>query len=268
MVPDQGRRLVRIDWGTVAAVAGLATASLVVAAAAGCSSTQFYNEGPGQPIDRAGGAVPIGMVGVCKRPFTRRPPLVNPSLWDHAKTCKADTPKNFVRLGYGHENAPEAERKIGRMMEALREGPKEQGGNTTVLGMLRSIRSEGENDAWLKDRINRESARTTPCDFTYLLNTMEGEAQRTKNGDRCAVYAYDQVDRKEVCLFDTQVEEAVWITSAWACVTQTGVIGKGESCHKMCAYDDYCSRQVSCVAPDVDLALCALGVCLPEAELF
>lgn len=260
------KRTESVDWGTRVAISGLGIAGLVALAIGGCSSTQFYNEGPGQPIDRAGGAVPIGMVGVCKRPFTRRPPIVNGALWDHAKTCKSTTPRNFIRLGYGHDASPEAQRKIERMMDALREGPKEQGGNTTVLATLRAIRSEGESDAWLKDRINRDSARSTPCDFTYLLNTTEGESQRLKNGDRCAVYAYDQTDRKEVCLFDTEVQEAVWLTGAWACVTETGVIGKGESCHKLCAYDDYCARQVSCAAPDVDLTLCALGVCLPEAE--
>jgi hypothetical protein len=248
------------------AIAGLFVSAMSGATAVGCQSTQFYNEGPGQPNDRAGGAVPIGMVGVCKRPFTRRPPIVNPSLWEHAKLCKSDTPKSYVRLGFGHENAPEAQRKMDRMMEALRAGTNEDSGNTTVLAMLRTIRADGENDVWLKDRVNRESARIEPCDFTYLLNTMEGQSERLKNGDRCAVYAYDQTDRREVCLFDTQVEEAVWLTSAWACVTQTGVIGKGESCHKLCAYDDYCSRQTSCVAPDIDLTLCAMGVCLPEAD--
>jgi hypothetical protein len=260
------KRTVRIDTGTVLALGALGAASFVVAAMAGCSSTEFHNEGPGQPYDRASGAVPVGTVGVCKRPFTKRPPLVNPVLWEHAKVCKTDTPKSFVRLGYGHETNTEAERKIERMMEALREGPKTEGGNTTVLAMLRQIRSEGENDKWLRDRIQRESARTEPCDFSYFLNTMEGQAQRLKNGDRCAVYAYDQVDKQEVCLFDTKVEEAVWLTSAWACTTDRGVVGKGESCHKLCAFDDYCTRQASCTAPDIDLALCALGVCVPTPE--
>ncbi len=260
------KRTVRIDTGTVLALGALGAASFVVAGMAGCSSTEFHNEGPGQPYDRASGAVPVGTVGVCKRPFTKRPPLVNPVLWEHAKVCKTDTPKSFVRLGYGHETNTEAERKIERMMEALREGPKTEGGNTTVLAMLRQIRSEGENDKWLRDRIQRESARTEPCDFSYFLNTMEGQAQRLKNGDRCAVYAYDQVDKQEVCLFDTKVEEAVWLTSAWACTTDRGVVGKGESCHKLCAFDDYCTRQASCTAPDIDLALCALGVCVPTPE--
>lgn len=255
-----------IDRGTAWAIGALAASSFAAASMVGCSSTEFYNEGPGQPFDRAGGAVPIGMVGVCKRPFTQRPPIVNEALWNHAKVCKSDTPKEFVRLGYGHDKAPEATRKIERMMEALKEGPKEQGGNTTVLSMLRAIRAEGENDKWLRDRVTRESTRTSVCDFTYLLNTMEAESSKLRGGDRCVVYAYDQVDRKETCLFDTQVEEAVWLTSAWACVTRTGSIGKGESCHKLCAYDDYCARQVSCAAPDVDLALCALGVCLPEPD--
>lgn len=264
---EQGKtRTVTIHQGLLFALSGLTTASFVAAALAGCASTQFHKEGPGQPDDKMFGAVPIGMVGVCKRPFTQRPPIVNATLWEHAKACRNDTPKEFLRLGYGHENAPEATRKVERMMEALREGPKSDGGNTAVLTMLRSIRAEGLSDKYLNNRVSRESARTTACDFTYLLNTMESESSRLKNGDHCAVYAYDQVDRREVCLFDTQVHEAVWLTSAWACMTRTGTMGKGESCHRLCAFDDYCARQVSCAQPDVDLALCALGVCTPEPE--
>jgi hypothetical protein len=32
----------------------------------------------------------------------------------------------------------------------------------------------------------------------------------------------------------------------------------------MCSYDDYCAKQVSYVAPDIELFLCALGVRIPE----
>ncbi len=257
-------KTVLIGRKTALSLCALGALSLAASAAVGCSSTVYPREGPGQPHDKAFGAVPVGMVGVCKRPQTLKPPIVNPVLWEHAKLCRSDTPKEYLRLGYGHSNAPQAKIKVDRMMEALREGPKENGGNTTVLTMLRTIRSEGLNDPWLKDRVNRESTRTTACDFTYLLNTMEDESAALKNGDRCAVYAYDQVDRQEVCLFDTQVQEAVWYTSAWACMTNTGVVGKGESCHRLCDYDDYCSRQVSCAQNDFDLGLCALGVCTPE----
>lgn len=260
------KKPVRLQKRSVYVMGALSTCSFVLSWVAGCASTQFHKEGPGQPDDKAYGAVPIGMVGVCKRPFTQRPPIVSPQLWEHAKVCKADTPKEFLRLGYGHENAIEDKRKVDRMMGALREGPRTEGGNTTVLTMLRSIRSEGLKDKYLNNRVSRESTRTAACDFTYLLNTMEGEAARLKGGDTCAVYAYDQIDRKEVCLFDTEVHEAVWLTSAWACMTRTGNVGKGESCHKLCSYDDYCSRQVSCAQPDIDLALCALGVCTPEPE--
>jgi hypothetical protein len=258
-------RAIRIERKTALALGGLAAFSLAISAAVGCASTEFGREGPGQPDDKQYGAVPIGMVGVCKRPFTLRPPIVNPVLWEHAKTCRNDTDKEFLRLGYGHTNAPQAKAKVDRMMEALRQGQKPEG-NSKVLTMLRSIRQEGLDDPWLKDRVNRESTRTSACDFTYLLNTMEDESTALRNGDRCAVYAYDQVDRQEVCLFDTQVEEGVWFTSTWACTTRTGTFGKGESCHKLCDYDDYCARQVSCVQPDVDLGLCALGVCTPEEE--
>lgn len=248
----------------------VASAPLTFAAAAfvGCASTEFFPEGPGQPTDLASGNVPTGMLGVCRRPFTQRPPIVNPTLWEHARTCVASTPSTFIRLGYGQErgNPAEATRKVDKMMEALREGPKQEAGNTKVLTMLRQIRSEGESDPWLRDRIFKQSARTAVCDFTYLLNTMGSESKDLKQGDKCAAHAYDQRDRKEVCLFDTGVSEAVWLTSAWACVTRTGEIGNAESCHRLCSYDDYCARQVSCVAPDLDLALCALGVCLPSSN--
>jgi hypothetical protein len=245
--------------------AGAGAAGLLVAAAGGCSSTEFHYEGPGQPGDRASGSVPTGMIGVCRRPFSEKPPIVNAVLWEHAKICNAQTPPSFIRLGYGHERGDkvEAKKKVDKMMEALKEGPRQDVGNTRVLSMLRTIRSEGEADPWLRDRISKQSARTEACDYTYLFNTMESESAKLK-GDRCAARAYDQVARDEVCLFDTQVEEAVWLTSTWACVTRTGEIGNTESCHRLCAYDDYCSEQVSCATPDVDLALCALGVCLPE----
>lgn len=240
--------------------------SFGLAAFAGCSSTEFHAEGPGQPTDLASGNVPVGMLGVCRRPFTQKPPIVNPTLWEHARTCVASTPQSFIRLGYGQErgNPAEATRKVDRMMEALREGPKHQEGNTKVLAMLRQIRAEGENDPWLRDRIFKQSARTAVCDFSYMLNTMADASKELKGGDPCAARAYDQRDRKEVCLFDTNVGEAVWLTSAWACVTRTGELGNAESCHRLCAYDDHCTRQVSCVTPDLDLALCALGVCLPQ----
>jgi hypothetical protein len=264
----KANKVVSVRKKTLLFVGAAAATSLLLSAAAGCSSTQFFYEGPGQPSERATGSVPSGMIGVCRRPFTQKPPIVNPVLWDHAKTCSTATPGTFIRLGYGHErgNVEGASHKVEKMMEALREGPRSEGGNTKVLSALRAIRTEGENDPWLRDRVSKQSARTEACDFTYLLNTMEGEAAKLRSGDRCAARAYDQKDRQEVCLFDTNVEEAVWLTSTWACMTRTGEVGHTESCHRLCAYDDYCARQVSCAAPDVDLALCALGVCLPQPD--
>jgi hypothetical protein len=249
------------------AFAGLvAVSTLAASAAIGCGSTEFIAEGPGAPNDRATGTVPSGMIGVCRRPFSRKPPIVNPTLWEHAKVCNSSTPSSFIRLGYGHQEVVETEKKVGRMMEALKEGPRQEGGNTKLLSMLRQIRSEGETDPYLRDRVFKQSARTSVCDFTYLLNTMEEQSSKLKQGDRCAARAFDQKDKQEVCLFDTNAEEAVWLTSTWACMTRTGEIGNTESCHRLCAYDDYCSRQVSCAAPDVDLTLCALGVCLPQSD--
>jgi hypothetical protein len=250
----------------LAAVA-LCGATLALSAAAGCSSTQFFNEGPGQPIDKSRSSVPAGALGVCKRPGTQKPPIVTDAIWEHAKPCNSKTPEDYIRLGYGHSrgNPIEARRKVDRMMQVLQEGQRE-GGNVKVLAMLRQIREEGENDEWLKDRVFRQSARDAVCDFTYLLNTMEGEYARLKKGDRCAAHVYDQVARQEVCLFDTSGDEAVWLTASWTCVSETTEAGSAMSCHRLCAYDDYCARQVSCAAPDLDLTLCSLGVCLPEQK--
>jgi hypothetical protein len=163
------------------------------------------------------------------------------------------------------------------MMKALTEGEEGEnprtgtGGNTTILTMLRTIRSEGLEDPWLRDRVSRESARPEACDLAYMLDVMGDQSVLLREGgDPCSVYVYDQEDRQEVCLFDTSVTTAVWFTSAWACMTRTGStvsLGKGESCHRLCAFDDYCARQVSCAQADIDLALCALGVCTPEAEI-
>ena len=76
--------------------------------------------------------------------------------------------------------------------------------------------------------------------------------------------AYDPKVRSEVCLFDVNSDEAVWLTSSWSCVTHSGAIGEDSSCFRKCAYDDYCAKQVSCAAPDIDLLLCSMGVCLAE----
>ena len=153
-------KVIRMEPRAVYVMGALATCTFFLSWVAGCATTQFHKEGPGQPDDKSYGAVPIGMVGVCKRAFTQRPPIVNEQLWEHAKICKVDTPKDFLRLGYGHENAIEDKRKVDRMMGALREGPKTEGGNTTVLTMLRSIRSEGLKDKYLNNRVNRESTRS------------------------------------------------------------------------------------------------------------
>lgn len=54
-----------------------------------------------------------------------------------------------------------------------------------------------------------------------------------------------------------------WLTSSFDCMTRVNP-AQAQSCHALCAYDDYCVRQVSCTATDVDLMLCAAGVCMPE----
>lgn len=260
----------RIERGTLWVLGAVATASLFAAAlvGAGCSSTKFPDEGPGQPDSRTYGAVPAGMVGACKRPFSMQPEIVSDVMWEHLEECRSESPRDYLRIGYGNLNKePEKARaEHARIMKALKDGEED---NVAILNVLRAIRDEGLEDPRLKDRVSRESARPEACDFTYLLNVMHDQSIAMRRGsDPCAVYAYDQADRQEVCLFDTEVEQAVFLSSTWACMTRTGVVGKGESCHKLCAFDDYCARQVSCATADIDLALCALGVCLPEADAF
>lgn len=262
------RKTVEVERGTLWALGALATCTFLGAAllGAGCGSTQFHEEGPGQPDNKAYGTIPMGTVGVCKRPFSIQPEIVSDVMWEHAEECRNDTPKDYLRLGFGNLNKdPDRDRaRHKKVMQALYDGQED---NLAFLQMLRTIRDEGLEDPWLKDRINRDAARPEACDFSYLLNeTKESAVKYRPNADPCAVYAYDQSDRQEICMFDTEVEQAVWISSAWACMTRTGNVGKGESCHKLCAFDDYCSRQVSCAQSDIDLVLCALGVCTPEED--
>jgi len=110
----------------------------------------------------------------------------------------------------------------------------------------------------LSEEIPARMQRRAIDDLTGLIR------DKLAGGDKCAARAYDTTLRAETCLFDVSHEEAVWLTSSWSCVTHTGALGTESSCFRMCAYDDYCAKHVSCATPDVDLTLCALGVCLPE----
>ena len=235
----------------------------------GCAATEFYPEGPGQPSDRASGQVPDGALGACKVPSLRRPPIVSEQLWNDAQPCTAKTPERFVRLGYGAGHAgaatdKDADATMDRLLAVLRDGRNEDRGNNTVVATLRSLHDSGLKDPTLRDRVARETARASVCDYTYLLNTMARERDKLDQGNRCAVVAYDPAARRDACLVDTTRDEVVWLTSSWSCVTHTGALGEEQSCFRLCGYDDYCAKQVTCAAPDVDLLLCALGVCLPE----
>jgi len=250
-------------------VAALSMGSLLaLASAAGCASTEYVYEGPGQPSERASGALPPGAVGVCKVPNTRRPPIVSQELWDHARPCGGRTPPSYIRLGYGKDGAagqdPEAEQQIERLLAALREGTKVEGGNNEMLSAVRAVRTFATRRDELSTRVVRQSSVENPCDFTYLLNTMSAAREKLSPEQRCTAEVFDPQKRAEVCLFDVNRAEGMWLTSGWDCVTFTGAMGNEQSCHRLCAYDDYCTRQVSCAAGDLDLMLCAMGVCLPE----
>lgn len=258
--------------GIAAKIATLTGAVAGLSIVWGCATTEYPVEGPGQPTDRASGEVPPGSLGVCKLPLAKRPPIVNEKLWDDARICTPRTPERFIRLGYGAGIAgaatdEEAQKNMEKYLQTLRDGRKEEGGNNQIVSAIRSLHEQGMKDPMLRYRVARESARTSVCDYTYLLNTMSAQRQKLAQGNPCATQAYDPKQRTEVCLFDTTKEEAVWLTSSWSCVTHSGAMGEETSCFRMCAYDEYCAKQVSCTAPDVDLLLCAMGVCLPEERV-
>jgi hypothetical protein len=251
-----------------AALATAATVASFFSLASGCASTEFFNEGPGQPSERASGTVPAGALGVCKKDGTKRPPIVNDKLWQNAQPCTSRTPDSYIRLGYGgaEGEADQQDKQIERIVLGLREGQKESSGNNQFLAMLRLVRDDALKNPTLKDRVSRETTRAATCDFTYLLNTMRKQRLKLADGNTCTAEAYDIKERTETCIFDKSRDEGLWLTSGWACLMHTRALGEDESCHRLCAYDDYCARQVSCAAADIDLVLCAMGVCLPEAR--
>lgn len=250
------------------AQAFLASSLLAAGSVGGCApSTNFIYEGPGQPSDRASGTVPAGSIGVCKRPFSMRPPIVSEPFWEHAPVCKPSTPRRFIRVGYGDvADGPDeqAQARMKELMAALEQAQSEQNGNAKMTLMLRAVKQRGLENADLSARIERSSGRTFSCDYHYLLTTTHKHLSKKGEAGKCAAMAYDPVVRDERCLFDTGLEPAVWLTSAWGCVAFTGTVGEGQSCYRLCDYDDHCAAQVSCATADLDLLLCALGVCLPE----
>jgi hypothetical protein len=249
-----------------AAALGLGLAWAMIPA---CASTEFFNEGPGQPSDRATGTVPPGSIGVCRRQGTKRPPIVDERLWEDSRPCTGRTPPSFIRLGYGRQvdgGDAEADQQMTKTLQIVADAARDEKGRGAFTGMMRGLREQAARDPWLRDRVFHPSATTGSCDIASLLATMTLERAKIDRGDRCAAYAYDSKARGEGCIFDSARDEVVWLTSAWSCVTHTGAVGEEQSCYRLCAYDDYCARQVSCAAPDLDLLLCTLGVCLPEAR--
>lgn len=248
-------------------------AALAVGASAilGCATTEFFPEGPGQPPDRSKGTVPAGSVGVCRRPQSRKPPIVNPALWEHTPVCTPRTPDAYIRIGYGREANPgamqgtdaEADKQMERLLTTLSEGSDPKEGNNKILTMLRGLQDYALKQPALRDRVTRESSRPLPCEFTYMLNTMVQERAKIEPNEQCTAHVYDTKERRDVCLFDMNAKGVAWLTSSWDCMTRVNP-AEAQSCHALCAYDDYCVRQVSCTATDVDLMLCAAGVCLPE----
>ena len=264
---DDGSATVRRVLST-GKILGWSLGAFVGFLAWGCAtSTEFNYEGPGWPSDRARGTVPEGELGVCRMPNTMRPLIVDAKLWDHAPACSPKTPARFIRLGFAptagaHE--AEAAQEQEKYLATLRDGAKPEGGNQELVSLIRALHERGLHDPTLHNRVSRQTTKDGICDYGYLLNTMATQHEKLAKGDRCTAHAYDTAARSEACLFDTARPEGVWLTSSWSCVAHTGALGESESCYRLCGYDDYCAKQVSCSGPDVDLLLCALGVCVPE----
>ncbi len=235
---------------------------------ASCTSTEFVREPAGQPTDRASGSVPPGALGVCKRAGTKRPPIVSEKLWEDTKPCTVKTPEQHIRIGYSDKEDPEAAQQIEQILTALRESQKEEGGNNRFVEMVRGVRQHALNVPSLRDKVQRDTTSAGACDFTYLLNTM-GKTRMKLDDEKCTAEVYDPKARDEVCLFDEAAHaESLWLTGGWACLMNVRKMGTDQSCHRLCAYDDYCARQVSCAGADIDLLLCTMGVCLPDQKPF
>jgi hypothetical protein len=251
----------------IRAVTSAATLSALCVLLVGCPKTEYFNEGSGQPTDRASGKAPSGSVGACKVPNTKRPPIVSEALWQDLRNCNIRTPRRYLRIGYSGVPVADAEeeKRMGYIMDALMKAGEEKDGNVQMLTMLRAVQQAAQSDVKLKARVERASGRTFACDYSYLLNTTRKQYDKINvEQDACPAYAYDPKSRRDVCLFDTSVEPARWLTSSWTCLAFTETVGEGGSCHRLCAYDDYCAAQVSCSQSDFDLTMCALGVCMPE----
>src|SRR5262249_10946114 len=127
----------------VAARAVLALGLLGLGAGAGCgTSTEFFNEGPGGPTDRATGTVPDGLIGVSPLPNTARPVTVDTKLWEHSRPCPPRTPARFIRLGYtpvGATNEADALKEQEGMLATLKEGQRDDGGNNKMVALMRSL---------------------------------------------------------------------------------------------------------------------------------
>lgn len=255
-VETKSRGLLRI-----AAVAFMALGGSV--GTASCAATEYHAEPPGEPAGQGGTSVPSGMIGVCKRADTKRPPVVSEALWEHARPCTPRTPPEHIRLGYSERDDADVEKQNETILNGLKEGQKEDGGNNTMLSTVRGVRQRAVDIPTLRDRVSRDTSTGGTCDFTYLLNTMSKSREKIER-DACTAEVYDTTEQKQVCLFDSAKPEASWLTSGWACLMNVRALGSDQSCHRLCAYDDYCMKQVSCAGADIDLLLCAMGICLPQ----
>jgi hypothetical protein len=245
----------------IAAVAFMALGGSV--GTASCASTEYHAEPPGESGARNSGAVPSGAIGVCKRDDTKRPPVVSEALWENSRPCTPRTPPEHIRLGYSEKDDPDVEKQNESLLNALKEAQKEDGGNNTMLSAVRGLRQRAVDIPKLRDRVSRDTTSSGgSCDFTYLLNTMSKAREKIER-DSCTAEVYDAKEHKQVCLFDSSKPEASWLTSGWACLMNVRALGSDQSCHRLCAYDDYCMKQVSCAGADIDLVLCAMGICLP-----
>lgn len=232
---------------------------------AGCSATQYPNEGPGETGEKFLTNVPPGALGVCRVEGSERPPLVRQEVWEHARACTSRTPRRFLRLGLvTGAVAPGAD----AILEALATAAMPEGDGSGLLLLTREVRRQALQSRGLKTRALRGAdTQARACDVGFLLRTMDETRKRIEK-EPCPIVVYDQTDRRNTCLVDVTSTKTIATTSSWDCFTHdTGVTGTEKSCYRLCGFDDHCAAQISCSAPDLDLLFCAAGVCLPEARV-
>ncbi len=118
---------------------------------AGCAtSTEFFNEGPGQPADRATGTVPDGVqrrVPAAQHgaPHHRRPEALGARAQLHAAHARRASSGSATPPSPPPPR-PTPSRSRSRSSPTLKEGEKEEGGNNKLVALMRNLHERGLKD--------------------------------------------------------------------------------------------------------------------------